>query len=189
MKRNISVLCIGVAALLLTACSEKKQDHTIITTKPVAKVQDVVKAMGNNSQNRDANWLGANYKVQVVRQSDKSLAKVSLEDGTQYYDNSITVKVFRADGSQFFGKTFTKKNFESFIDEKTKKRGCLLGVVFVKAESDNLLFAASVGSPDETSDEYIPLVVKVSRMGAVSISKDTLLGTEGGAAEDEDEAV
>ena len=47
--------------------------------------------------------------------------------------------------------------------------GALLGIVYVKAEGDYLYFAASVGSPDVTSDEYVPLVLKISRMGSISI--------------------
>ena len=56
--------------------------------------------------------------------------------------------------------------------------GALLGIVFDKAEGNNLCFAASVGSPDITSDEYLPLVLRISRMGAVSISNDQVLDTE-----------
>ena len=64
--------------------------------------------------------------------------------------------------------------------------------------SNNLCFAASVGSPDVMSDEYLPLVVKISKMGEVSISKDQLLDTEGNDSspsgnssvdEDDDEGV
>ena len=58
----------------------------------------------------------------------------------------------------------------------------LLGIVFDKAEGDNLVFAASVGSPDRMSDEYVPLVLKISRFGDVRISKDTQMDT--GAVED-----
>ena len=54
----------------------------------------------------------------------------------------------------------------------------MLGVVFVRAEGDYLLFAGSVGSPDMASDEYVPLVVKLSRMGNISIAQDTILDTE-----------
>jgi len=32
-------------------------------------------------------------------------------------------------------------------------------------------FAASVGSPDKSSDEYVPLVLTVNNLGTVSISK------------------
>ena len=74
-----------------------------------------------------------------------------------------------------FKRVFTKADFLSYIDSGTKKHGALLGIVYVEAEGDWLFFAASVGSPDVTSDEYIPMVLKISRMGAVSISKDTQL--------------
>ena len=57
-------------------------------------------------------------------------------------------------------------------------------------EGESLRFAASVGSPDRMSDEYEPLVVKISRMGAVSIAKDTKLDTASeDELEDEDDGV
>lgn len=65
--------------------------------------------------------------------------------------------------------------------------GALLGIVYVKAEGDYLYFAASVGSPDVTSDEYVPLVLKISRMGSISISKDEKLDTNASAEDEEDE--
>ena len=61
----------------------------------------------------------------------------------------------------------------------------MLGLVYVQAEGNNLVFAGSVGSPDVTSDEYVPLVVKISRMGAGSVGKDTKLDT-GSDEEDDD---
>ena len=51
------------------------------------------------------------------------------------------------------------------------------GIVFFKANSDNLVFAASVGNPDASSDEYVPLVLKISPNGTLSVSKDTQLDT------------
>lgn len=68
----------------------------------------------------------------------------------------------RSDGSEFFSRTFTKKDFTSYIDKHTQDMGALLGIVYVKAEGDYLYFAASVGSPDVTSDECVPLVLKIS---------------------------
>ena len=58
-------------------------------------------------------------------------------------------------------------------------------MIFVKAEGDDLEMKASVGSPDQmSSDDYVTFTVKVSRMGALSVSKDQQLdtndeGTEG----------
>ena len=42
-----------------------------------------------------------------------------------------------------------------------------------------LIFAASVGSPDKMSDEYMPLLLKISNLGSVEISKDNQLDTGG----------
>ena len=93
----------------------------------------------------------------------------------------------RSDGSEFFSRTFTKKDFTSYLDKHTQDMGALLGIVYVKAEGDYLYFAASVGSPDVTSDEYVPMVLKISRMGSISISKDEKLDTNASAEEEEDE--
>jgi hypothetical protein len=69
-----------------------------------------------------------------------------------------------------------------------------LGVVYDKCDNDYLYFAASVGSPDKSSDEYVPLVVKISRFGEVSIKKDATLDTQSemgnsNTAEDEEEGI
>ena len=45
-------------------------------------------------------------------------------------------------------------------------------MVLDKAEGDHLRFAASVGSPDNVSDTFVPLVVNVSRTGDVTVSVD-----------------
>ena len=62
----------------------------------------------------------------------------------------------------------------------------LLGIVLDRAEGDNLIFAASVGSPDALSDEYIPILLTVSRMGDVSIKRDTTMDTSASAEDEED---
>jgi len=99
------------------------------------------------------------------------------------------VKVVRPDGSEFFCKTFKKEDFASQTTEDYLKKSAMLGIVFEKAEGDNLIFAASVGSPDVLSDEYIPLVITLSRMGNVNIQKDTRLDSSDENTESEDEGV
>ena len=66
------------------------------------------------------------------------------------------------------------------------KNSALLGIVLVEPQGDNLVFGASVGSPDALSDEYIPLVLTISRMGDVGIKKDTQLDS---TSPEEDEGV
>ena len=56
-----------------------------------------------------------------------------------------------------------------------------------RADGDNLIFAASVGSPDVLSDEFIPMVLTVTRMGDVSIKRDTTMDTSNGQDQNDDE--
>ena len=132
--------------------------------------------MGDHRESRKVQWTGASYTVDTEFKADKSLPLIS--DGEQkYYDNRATVKILRKDGTVFFNRTFSKADFINQIDASYKD-GALLGVVYDKCDGDNMYFAASVGSPDKSSDEYVPLVVKISRFGDVSIKKDATLDTQ-----------
>ena len=147
-------------------------------------VQRKIQQTGNYVQSRKIKWLGGVYTVETKRVADTSLPLI--EDGnTKYYDNKIMIRILRSDGSVFFNHTFTKVDFKDYIDG-TYSDGALVGIVLDRAEGDNLLFAASVGSPDKMSDEYIPLLLKVSRQGKVSISKDTQLDTGSSEASEQD---
>ena len=128
-------------------------------------------------------------RVARQRVADRSLPIVNDGTGSRYYDNKITLRVTRNDGSEFFARTFKKSDFSAYIDGSFDKNCALLGIVFDKVEDGVLRFAASVGSPDKASDEYIPLVLKISRSGSVSISKDTQFdtGNLGEIAEYDDE--
>lgn len=58
-----------------------------------------------------------------------------------------------------------------------------------KADGDNLKFAASVGAPDVLSDDYVPMIITVSRTGGVSIEKDSRIDSSNSQADYEDEGV
>ena len=180
MKRINYILLMAFAAGVMASCSEKKQSNVIIAPKPVAQVKKATQKMSGYEQARDVEWVGSTYKVVVKRSSDTELPLVKVDENNKYYDNVIQVRVLRKDGSEFFNRTFKKSDFSEFLDSHTKNAGALLGIVYVKAEGDCRYFAASVGSPDVTSDEYVPLVLKISRMGSVSISKDQVLDTNDG---------
>ena len=179
MKRSNYILLSILAIGLMASCAEKKKSKIIIAPKPVAQVTNKpTQEMSGYEQSRDVEWLGNHYKVVVKREADHELPIIQLDKTNKYYDNKITIRILRSDGTEFFNHTFTKAAFEGNPDKKTKSTGALLGIVFDKAEGNDLCFAASVGSPDITSDEYLPLVLKISRMGAVSISNDQVLDTE-----------
>ena len=179
MNRIVPILFVAALAAMTTSCSEKKKSDVIIAPKPEAPKPKKTQAMSGYEQARDVEWLGTTYKIIVKREADTSLPQAQGDDNTKYYDNKITVRILRKDGTEFFNRTFTKSDFSGYLDNDTKEKGALLGIVFVEAAGDNLTFAGSVGSPDITSDEYVPLVVKISRTGAVSIGKDTHLDTGG----------
>ena len=175
MKKYYSLLMFSAGILTLMSCKEKKNTGVIITKKPVIVAQRQIMKTGDYAQSRKVDWLGAVYTVETKRVADPSLPVIA-DGNTKYYDNRITVRILRSDGSEFFNRTFTKTDFSSYVG-KTYANGALVGIVLDRAEGDNLLFAASVGSPDKMSDEYIPLLMKVSRQGGITISKDTQLDT------------
>ncbi|MBR5062598.1 MAG: DUF4738 domain-containing protein [Prevotella sp.] len=178
--RKILVSLLSCLLLIpMVGCQEKPKNEVIITKMPPKKAvnKDTLK-VGDYSQSRDVEWVGSVYTVEVNRQADASLPIVKDDSGQRYYDNSILVRVYRKDGSVFFKRQFTKKDFDAYVEEPYRKNGVLLGIVLDKAEGDFIYMAASVGSPDKSSDEFVPLVVKISRMGQVGISKDTQLDAE-----------
>ena len=187
MKRINYILFTVLAAGLMASCTEeKKKSNIIIAPKPAAKVTNKpTQKMSDYEQARDIEWLGSTYKVIVKSESDSELPIVKLDETTKYYDNKITVRILRQDGTEFFNRSFTKSAFEQYLDRHTKESGALLGIVYVKAEGNNLCFAASVGSPDVSSDEYIPLVLKITNLGAVAITKDQTLDMESSNDEDD----
>lgn len=174
----------SLAGLMLVGCKDKPKSDDIIAPKPVKQVQTGPESMQEIKQSQDVDWVGSQYKIEIVRTPDKELALTKDESGKVYHDNKISMRILRKDGSQFFGRTFTKADFASLLDEDTRKNGALLGIVLDKTEENQLRFAASVGSPDVLSDQYIPILLTVTRMGAVSMAKDDRLDA-GGMEEDE----
>ena len=172
-------MAVVALALGMASCHEKKKSDVIIAPKPVVKAPKKTQSMSSYEQSRQVEWLGATYKVVVKRAAATDLPLASGDDNTKYYDNKIEVRILRPDGTEFFSRTFAKSDFNEYLDDDTRKNGALLGFVYVETRADQLVFAASVGSPDITSDEYIPLVVKIGRTGSMSIAKDTQLDTDG----------
>ena len=191
MIRSIYRICIalGIIAGVCFSCKEEKKSTQIIVRKKVEEKVSAVQKMGDYQQSREVEWLEKTYTVSVDFKADPELPLVM--DGKQrYYDNRIRLRILRPDGSEFLNREFTKADFLPYLDNTYGKVGALLGIVLDRAEGDNLLFAASVGSPDKSSDEYLPLVMKISRMGNVTIHRDVQLDTSATVPEErEDEGV
>ncbi len=177
-----SAFCAAIAAFV--ACTSKPKSNDIIAKKPVKAAPKPTQNMGDYNQNRSVEWLGSTYSINIERKADTSLPLTVDESGNKYYDNRITLTILRSDGTEFFKRTFAKTNFAEYVGDEYKN-GAMLGIVFDHVDGDNIFFAASVGSPDKMSDNYVPLVVKISRVGGVSVSTDTKLDTMSNADEDE----
>ena len=172
---------VSTLTILQVGCVKKKDTNNIITHKEEKKRPKPIQKVGNFSQTRVVSWLGHNVKITTERLADKDLSLVQDENGNKYYDNKIILKIHRSDGSIFLERVFYKSDFSKFIDTSANKTTALLGVVFDRINGDHLLFAASVGSPDNMSDEFIPLVLKVTKSGSLSIYKDTQMDTNDGS--------
>ena len=172
------VVAVALGTTVLTGCKQKKQTDDIIVHKSEDPKPQAPIRMQNDRTVRDVKWLDRMYQVDIHRWADDSLKMVKDETGQEFVDNRIEVKVFRSDGSVFFSRTFTKASFSEYLDNDYRATGILEGLVFDRAEGNNLIFAGSVSHP-QTDDEYIPLVITLSNFGDVSISRDTQMDTHG----------
>ena len=171
MKQILSVVLLGSMAVMLVACGGKKKSENIIAPR-IVKVQPKEPIrMQPYLDEKQVSWIGKTYYVTVGRQPSDSLPMVKDETGQKYVDNVFRMTVSRKDGSVFFSRTFTKKALSQYLDDDFNKTGVFEGLVFDKAEGDYLFFGASVGHPQ--SDEYIPLIFRLSRMGELVIKRDT----------------
>ncbi len=182
-KIEKTTLIITLAALTLAGCSKKKQVKTIVVPKQEEQhVSDTIIRQEGLTYDKQVSWCQSEYAIHITRQSDDSLAVVRDEVGNRYYDNRISIKVNRKDGSTFFDRTFTKKSFADCMPGGYENAS-LLGLVFDRTDDDHLYFAGSVGSPDQDSDDYVPVLVVVNRQGEMSIKRDSELDMHNAAAD------
>ena len=185
-KMNKQTTILALAAMLaLTGCKEKKQSQDIIAPRvEEVKPSGPVRMQPYNDQ-REVQWLGKIYKVEISRTPSDSLPKVKDETGQQFVDNRISLVIRRSDGSVAISKTFTKASFDAYIDAHYRKSGILEGLVFDEVDDQNLEFAASVSLPQ--TDEYIPLEVTIDNFGNVKIERDSQMDTNGADDDDDDD--
>ncbi|MCD8210793.1 MAG: DUF4738 domain-containing protein [Prevotella sp.] len=174
MKLKKLLLFFLLATPILFSCNKKKETTDIIAQKPVEQKPAAPEMMQPSSYTETIDWQGEKFLVKIDRQADEDLPIVEQED-KEYFDNKISIYVSLEDGRVFFDKTFTKSDFANFISESYMKKSALLGIVLEEIEQDCLQFAASVGLPDILSDEYIPLIITLSKTGSISIKKDKRL--------------
>lgn len=165
---------IAASLLLCCSCTKKKHAETIIIDKPIVVEKKTTKLQQEVTHKEVVNWGGNEYTISLFRSGDKTLPLVKDENGREYYDNTVKLEVTRADGSQFCSHLFTKAYLEKYCTSEWAKHGSLIGVAFRGIEDQHLIFSASVGSPDELSDQFEPLKIKVSRFDDITVERDNL---------------
>lgn len=175
MKRISVIALCCVVLTLLAACGGKKKSEDIIAPKVEEVKPKAPISMQEYTDERDVEWIGKTYHVAINRRPADSLSMVKDENGQKYVDNIFSVAVSRSDGSVFFTRSFTKKDLNSYLDDDFRKTGIFEGLVFDKVDGDWLVLAASVGHPQ--TDEYIPMVIRLSRMGNLVIKRDVQMDT------------
>lgn len=174
-RKNVVTVLAVIMTVALVACGGKKKSEDVIAKRVVQTVSTTPQRMQAYTDERDVEWIGKKYHIAIHRQAADSLPMVKDETGQKFVDNLITLAVSRQDGSVFYSRSFRKTDFLQYLDADYSKTGILEGFVFDKADGDWLVFAASVSHPQ--TDEYIPLVVKLSRMGQLTMERDTQMDT------------
>ncbi len=176
MKQLLPIIAVILLVGTIASCSSKKQREDIITTKYEKPAPQGPIRTDDYKDTKQFRWLDRDYTCTIERMADDSLPMVKDETGQQFVDNRVRVVITRADGSKFFDKEFTKVSFDSYINEDYRKTGILEGFVFDRVENSKVRFACSVSRPQ--SDEFIPLILSVNRMGNIDIKQDTRIDTE-----------
>ena len=174
MRKILPILSLAMLMAMTTGCKEEKKSTIIITEKPKPVTPKKPQKMGDYEQSVKVEWMGNSYTVETKLTACDSLPMIN-DGANQYFDNVIVLRIVRPDGSVFYSHKFTKRDFDKCLTDNYRKNGALLGIVYVKSDSQFLYFTTSVGSPDKSSYDYIPLVLKVHRLGGHCYEEPSLL--------------
>ena len=162
---------------IMSGCKEEKKREDIIVKKVVRKAPSGPVSMQEYTQATEVDWSGEAVVCEISRKPDATLPMVTNENGQKFVDNAISLKIKYQVGNILFEKKFVKSDFNVALDADYIKNGILEGLVFDVVENGMLKFAGSVSRPQ--TDEYIPIVLLVSKNGTISISRDTQMDTYG----------
>ena len=140
--------------------------------KIIDKPQSKATSMAAKSTSGTANWAGSKYNFTIRRAADTSLEDVDNHDSL-FHDNRIELTITRTDGSQFFSQTFTKSSFSGLLNRDAKESGVFLSMAYDKSDANHLYFVASIGSPDESYDDFTLVQLIIDRQGATTVASYT----------------
>lgn len=173
-KKTGIILGCALSGIMLTSCKEKKKEQNdIIVEKVVMKPQTTDSTMPASQTENQVKWVDGNtYTYTIMRAPNPELKEVMSHD-VVYTDNSIRLTITRSDGSEFLSRTISKSNMEGYLNSEMRQHGVLLSMELESTTPDRLLFAVTVGCPDEGYDDFTTVQMIVSRMGEISFAPYT----------------
>ncbi len=168
----LSLSCALAIAGSLSSCKNKQQDEDIVIEKIIDKPQSKATSMAAKTTSGTANWAGSKYNFTIRRAADTSLDDVENHDSL-FHDNRIELTITRTDGSQFFSQTFTKSSFAGLLNRDAKENGVFISMAYDKSDANHLYFVASIGSPDESYDDFTLVQLIIDRQGATTVASYT----------------
>ena len=170
--RSKGLLCflLFMGTLTLFSCKEKKEPEEIVVDKVMDKPRTETQSMADENINGEMKWIGgARYTYSIERSADESLPKVENHD-LEDYDNSVHRVIKRSDGTVFFDRSVTKKSLGDALPVEFRESGVLLGMNFEEASGNTVKYVVSVGSPDDSYDEFYYILMTINNYGNVSYS-------------------
>lgn len=179
MNNKRIIFIIMALAVAFTSCKKEKESRTIITTIKEPTISKTPLTVGDTVIIKSFEWGDKVYSAHIERKANKDVT-VKDEDGQKYYDNKVSMRIDGPDGV-LFEKTFIKDDFISYINTNYIKPGhsALMGIAFNRADKGgNAVFMATVGSPDNMSDEFMSIQISVDKSGAMSLIKSQEISDE-----------
>lgn len=189
MRKAIPFLLACSIMLLVASCKKEKKTEDIVTRIPPKKeVKKGIEKMSDFTYAKQIKAFGETLNISIHRYPDTSLPLAKDESGRAYYDNKVELIIKRVDGSTFIEKTFAKTDFQDFVTDDYASKGALLGFMFDTTEDNVLTFGASVGSPDPTSDDFVPIEILIDRQGKMTIHKATSIDSGNGEEKEKEQS-
>lgn len=122
---------------------------------------------------------GTLYNYKFTFKPVDSLKHIINSQGLEYIDNAVSLTI-RKDSTVVTEKKFLKSSFKSYIPDDLWEHSGLVGFAFnfVRQERDAFYFIATIGDPDETADISLPLEIRITTDGGMTINKAVDLDTE-----------
>lgn len=143
--------------------------------------QETITALNPISYRNSRTIANLKYTYEYKMESNDTIPIIINADGAKYYDNTVTLTVWRDDTIQVFHKVFLKKTFADFVSSKDIQKCGLVGFSYnpIKdKDSTALYFIATIGDPDESAGVNFPIEISISTTGTISMKKAEDIETE-----------